>query len=194
MSVRLITPPTIEPVTVAEIRLVCRIDSTGDALFDTQVDADILADISAMRKLAEHRTGRSLMPQTWEVALDAFPSAEISLPNPIVTSITSVKYISAETGTEVTLASNQYSLDDAREYEAWLNPAVDIVWPNTADVANAVRVRYVAGYANAAAVPPNVKKWIKSAVKFSRDGGCDGAGELPYDFNQSLLDSIKAYT
>jgi hypothetical protein len=42
-------------------------------------------------------------------------------------------------------------------------------------------------------VPNSVKKWILSAVKFSRDGGCDGTGELPYDFNDALLSRIKAW-
>jgi len=189
MSVRLITPPTAEPVTVADARLACRIDFTGDDLLDAAIDAELMRDISAMREVCEHMTLRSIMPQTWEITLDAFP-AEIELFFPSVIAIDSIKYIN-ESLVETTLPINTYMLSNEREYEAWVLPVS--AFPSTAAVANAVKVRYQAGYANADVVPSAVKKWILSAVKYSRDGGCDGVGELPRDFNAGLLDRIKTF-
>jgi len=37
-------------------------------------------------------------------------------------------------------------------------------WPDTRDQINAVAVRYVAGYADAAAVPEGIKQWIKLQI------------------------------
>ena len=38
------------------------------------------------------------------------------------------------------------------------------VWPATRGEINAVRVRYVAGYSDAASVPESIKAWIKLQV------------------------------
>ena len=193
MSTLDITQPVAEPVTVAQARLACRLDVTGDVTYDTAVDDELKRQISAARELATTHTQASIMPMTWELSLDDFPSdADIELLYPRIISITSVKYISALTGLEVTLAANQYMLDSQR-YRAWLLPAAGVTWPATADVANAVKVRYVAGFADAASVPAKVKQWILSVVRYMREGGCDGAGEIPWDFNASLLADIDTH-
>lgn len=188
-----ITQPVAEPVTVAQVRLACRLDITGDVTYDTAVDDELKLQISAARELATTHTQASIMPMTWELSLDAFPTdSDIELLYPRIISITSVKYISALTGLEVTLAANQYYVDSQR-YCAWLLPAAGVVWPATADVANAVKVRYVAGFADAASVPAKVKQWVLSVVRYMREGGCDGAGEIPWDFNASLLADIDTH-
>jgi uncharacterized phiE125 gp8 family phage protein len=193
MSTIDITQPVAEPVTVAQVRLACRLDITGDVTYDTAVDDELKLQISAARELATAHTQASIMPMTWELSLDAFPTdSDIELLYPRIISITSVKYISALTGAEVTLATNQYTADSQR-YRAWLLPAAGVTWPATADVANAVKVRYVAGFADAASVPAKVKQWILSVVRYMREGGCDGAGEIPYDFNASLLADIDTH-
>ena len=193
MSTLDITQPVGEPVTVAQVRLACRLDITGDVTYDTAVDDELRLQISAARELATTHTQASIMPMTWELSLDAFPvDADIELLYPRIISITSVKYISALTGLEVTLAANQYTIDSQR-YRAWLLPVAGVTWPATADVANAVKVRYSAGFADAASVPAKVKQWILSVVRFVREGGCDGAGEIPWDFNASLLADIDTH-
>jgi uncharacterized phiE125 gp8 family phage protein len=193
MSTIDITQPATEPVTVAQVRLACRLDITGDVTYDTAVDDELKLQISAARELSTTHTQASIMPMTWELSLDAFPTgSDIELLYPRIISITSVKYISALTGLEVTLAANQYTVDSQR-YRAWLLPAAGVTWPATADVANAVKVRYVAGFADAASVPAKVKQWILSVVRYMREGGCDGAGEIPYNFNASLLADIDTH-
>ena len=110
-----ITQPVAEPVTVAQVRLACRLDITGDVTYDTAVDDELKLQISAARELATTHTQASIMPMTWELSLDAFPTdSDIELLYPRIISITSVKYISALTGLEVTLAANQYYVDSQR--------------------------------------------------------------------------------
>lgn len=112
-------------------------------------DPDVQQSLMSEKLIAaigfcEGYTGRSIRKMTLELALDQFPAREIKLPGCPVQSIESVKYIDSD-GDEQTLTSNQYLLDDYGD-QHWLLPAFDVEWPSTRCQANAVKVRYVAGY------------------------------------------------
>ena len=192
MTTRLITGPASEPVTLAEAKLHLHIDSVDD-------DTLIGALIKAAREQCEHILGRSLISQTWENVLDQFPGDYdgIELLNPTIISITSIKYIDLATNVEVTLASNQYVLDKDSE-PGWVTLASGITWPETAYVANAVRVRYTAGYGtDATFVPESIKSWIKLAIGVwykNREAGTENAvTTLPHDFFSGLLDRYRIW-
>ncbi len=155
MPLKLITAPASEPITTAEAKTALRIDTSDQ-------DTLIAAFITAAREQCEQHTGRALLTQTWERTLDAFPDNEIRLGWPPIIAITSVKYIDVD-GVEQTLAANVYTLDNDTE-PGWLLLADGQSWPATSDVANAVRVRFTAGYASAAAVPQSLKTWITLKV------------------------------
>lgn len=95
----------------------------------------------------ENITARSIKEQTLELALDAFPTAEIKLPHGPVNSIVSVEYTDAAGGTQLLVAPDYY-LDDYGD-EWWLLPAYDTEWPDTRAEANAVRIQYETGYVEA---------------------------------------------
>ena len=85
--------------------------------------------------------------------LDGWPAAgAIELPRAPVLAVTSVKYINTS-GVETTLAPSAYALDKDSE-PGWLLPAYDTDWPEARDTANAVRVRYTAGFGTAATDVP----------------------------------------
>src|SRR4051794_4197557 len=63
-----ITPPSVEPVTLAEAKLHCKVDFTDD-------DALITSLIAAARMVCETRLRQALVTQTWVLYLDSFPSA-----------------------------------------------------------------------------------------------------------------------
>lgn len=170
MALKLLTPPTTEPVTLAEAKLHLRID--GDVGDDTLV-AMLLA---AARQWAEEYCRRSFITQTWRLTLDAFPPvpcagsysqllprlapatavsrarAAIALRRGPVASVTSVKYIDA-TGTLQTLASSEYSVD-ADALPPTIVPAYGKTWPTTRDQGAAVTVDYVTGYGAAGGAAP----------------------------------------
>ena len=102
MALKLITAPTVEPVTLAEAKLQCREDGNEN-------DARITGMISGARHLAEQKTGRAMAPQTWELSADCFP-AEFTLPMPPVVAVTSVKYTD-EAGAEQTIDPANYKVD-----------------------------------------------------------------------------------
>lgn len=125
-------------------------------------DALIVSLIQSAMDLCEHETGRALMPQTWELSLMGFKD-EICLPHVPVASIVSVKY-SDVTGAEQTLATTDYVFDNACEISPRVVRAVGKSWPAVYGGINNVRIRYVAGYANADAVPAALKQWMKLQI------------------------------
>ena len=147
MPRQLVTPPTAEPITLAEAKQQRRVTTTAD---DPLIDGLIVA----ARDWAERFTGRALMTQTWDYFLDAFPDA-IELQLPPLQSVTSVKYVDTN-GMEQTLATTEYTVDAAAE-RGLVRPAFGKSWPATRAQANAITVRFVAGYASAAMVPASIK-------------------------------------
>lgn len=191
MSLTLITPPGVEPVSLDEARIHCRADAgLGE-------DALIQAYISAAREAAENELGRVLIDQTWEQRLDAFPDAEIRLDVCRASSIVSVRYLDAS-GTLQTLAPTAYSLDSNTE-PGWLFPAAGTTWPETADAINAVRIQFVAGFGPAATdVPANIRAWILTTVGtlYAQRESLDLNGravDLPARFVDRLLDRYRFF-
>lgn len=150
MHYKVITAVDTEPVSLTEARLQCKVDDD-----DNSHDALLSALIRAAREFAEHYTGRALAPVTLEAALDEFPSETyMDLPMPPVSSVTSVKYTDTA-GAEQTMSADDYSLSTYGTSRR-INLAADAEWPSTDDIADAVRVRFVAGYTTAA-LPKAVK-------------------------------------
>lgn len=185
MTVRLISTTT-EPVTLAEAKATAVIVTSDD---DSMI-SNIL--IPAARRAAEQETGRSLALSTWEVWLDAFPD-EIELPYPPILAISEVTYVDPN-GVTQTLSPSAYSLD-ARSEPGWLLPAFGTAWPATKEIANAVKVRYTAGYG--ADCPAEVKLWILAQVHHFYDnrsavlaGTVAATSSLYLD---SLLDRARVY-
>lgn len=158
MALKLITAATALAVSLVEAKAHLRVDVADD-------DALITALIAAATEAAEQAmAGRAVMPQTWEYTLDAFPGA-FALTRLPVASVTSITYAEAVAGNATVLSGSAYTLDVADDYGfAYVTPAYNTSWPRTRDQVNAVALRYVAGYANAAAVPESIKAWIKLQI------------------------------
>lgn len=156
MALKLITAPTTYPVTLAEAKLHCKIDQDTD-------DTLVTALITAATEMCEQKIGRAIMTQTWELTLDGFPS-EFELTRVPVASVTSVKYLDMD-GVQQTLSNALYTVRTADDFGyAKVAPVYNTEWPLAQDSFDAVAVRFVAGYANAAAVPEGIKQWVKLMV------------------------------
>lgn len=189
MSLKLIAPPSELAVSLARAKEHLRVThSSEDALIELFIKAAI--------KACEHALGRALVQQTWELVIDAFPAHEIELPKPAVLSVVSVTYFDAA-GVEQVLPSNQYSLDSDK-LPGWLFPATGTSWPATYAMANAVRIRFLAGYGpSAASVPENLVLWLLMHVGTAyanRETLAAGSmAEVPGRFYPGLLDSERVY-
>jgi len=139
MGLKLITPVNPEPVTLAEVKQSLRVTHNVD-------DAMLAGYIASAREFIERRIQSKIGTQTWDFVIDAFPTYEIKLPFGPVQSVTHIKYDDSE-GFEVTVNPTTYQLDNT-SWRPWV--FTNVGWPTAMDTFNAVRVRFVAGYADMA--------------------------------------------
>ena len=193
MALKLITAATTLAVSLVEAKEHLRVtEATEDTL--------ITAMITAATETAEQITGRAIMPQTWELTLDAFPGAFELTRIPAV-SVTSLKYYDTA-GVLTTLAPELYTMDIADDYGfAYVIPAYGSEWPTAREQVNAVTLRFTAGYANAAAVPESIRSWIKlttSALYENREAEAYSSravsATVKMSFVDALLDRYKVYS
>jgi uncharacterized phiE125 gp8 family phage protein len=144
MILTLVTAPAIEPITLQEAKDHMRVDHAYD-------DALIEPLITAAREMVESITRRALITQTWDYYLDTFPNV-LRLPMSPLQSISSITYTDVD-GASQTLSSAVYVVDSDHEpgrvYEGYSQS-----WPSTQSIRKAVKVRYVAGYGDAAVDVP----------------------------------------
>lgn len=154
-SLRVITPPAFEPVTLDEAKAHLRVEITDD-------DDLISRLITAAREDAEEWQGRAYITQTLRLTLDRFPWGDgpIWLPRPPVQSVTQIAYVDSA-GVQQIVDPSIYRVDTAHE-PARIVPDTDQSWPDDelAPVA-AVTVDYVAGYGDVGAdVPAAIRQAI----------------------------------
>lgn len=158
MRTKLITGPSIEPVSLEDMQEHLRLETDG-----TNPDDDVVAGLIAVaREYVERYSGRALITQTWELALDGFPSCDyIALPYPPLQSVTSVKYYDTDE-TEATFSSGDYYVDTYSE-PGRVVLGYGEVWPTeTLRTANGVIIRYIVGYGDAAS---DVRDRYNQAIK-----------------------------
>ncbi len=144
MSLRLVTAASTFPVTLAEAKAQCRIDSSDE-------DALINGLIAAATDYVELYTGRAIASQTWELVQDDFCDEMLLTKGPVI-SVTSVKY-NDTAGVEQTVAPANYDFDNASDPQRVVKDP-DYQWPDVDDGINNVIIRFVAGYAT---VPASIK-------------------------------------
>lgn len=159
MALKLITAPTVEPISLVEAKAHLRItESTYDDMIEML--------IGAVRQSIDGKDGvlqRALVTQTWDLYLDCFPGHEIRIPLPPLQSITHVKYDDAD-GNEQTVASVDYTVDAVNE-PGWVIHDSASAWPTTFDGVNAVRIRFVAGYPPTTDSPPDLTENVPLPIK-----------------------------
>lgn len=188
MTLRLITAPTTQPVTLAEAKAHLRVELDDD---DTLITAMIITATQA----AEHATGRVLMLQTWEAGFDAF-SDPLVLTRVPVQSVTSLTYVDA-VGTLQTLSADLYQLTKDDFGFARITPVYGTSWPALRGDVDGVKVRYVAGYTSANDVPQAIKSWMLlhcGSQHANRESETVGSGSaISLTFADALLHPYKVY-
>lgn len=158
MALKLVTAPTVRPVTVAEAKAYLNIShSDDDALLDTFVRAATNFVDGPGGFL-----GRALCPQTWDLYLDEFPNNEIRIPLPPLISVDQIEYDDTD-GNEQVLPESSYTVDNASE-PGWVLPGVS--WPSVFSGINSVRIRFTAGYVSSSPPAVSVPEDIKIAINF----------------------------
>jgi uncharacterized phiE125 gp8 family phage protein len=189
-SLTRLTPPAVEPVTLAEAKHHCRVDTNSD-------DAYISSLITAAREWCEAYCDETYIHTQYVMRLDSFP-VEIELPRPPMATSGTVTAVSItytiEDQTTATLATNQYRVDrDA--VPGVIRTLYNGSWPSHLLDYNAVAVTWYGGKgATGAAVSQRVKNAILWLVGYwyEKRMAADGVSmeEIPFGV-KSLLDSAK---
>lgn len=206
----IVTAPSTEPVTATELRSHLIVDSTQLS------DNDANALITDARTEIETRLNLAMISQSWRLSLDFWPnggeewwdgvreasinsiytrnSAMSVLPPrwPLV-SVTSITvYDEASNSTAVTVA-------DVFDVDTYRTPGRITLkrgqtWPVALKANDAIQIVYVAGYANAAAVPAPMKRAVKELAAYlyaHRGDDCDPSDAWTKSGAESTLNIYK---
>lgn len=190
-SLKRVSGPAVEPVTLAEAKEQCRVDATAD-------DSYLTALIVAAREYVEDYLDRTLVHTNWRMRLDGFP-AEIELPRPPMadsgtnTAVT-VTYTIGDSGGTAVLSTSEYRVDrDATP--GVLRPLYGGSWPSHLFDQNSITVEWTGGFgADGTAVPRAVRHAMLMIIAawYERRQAVDSvsATEVPMGA-KALLDSAK---
>jgi uncharacterized phiE125 gp8 family phage protein len=188
----LVTAPATEPVTASELRTHLRADSTE------LPDAEANGIIAEARSYIENETGVAMISQTWRLAIDRWPAGgeawwdgvrEMSItelyrsnslqsvtpPRWPLASITSITTFDEDSNSTSVTTANVFDVDTYR-IPGRITLKRGQTWPIALRASNAIEIVYVAGYANAAAVPATMKRAVKQLAAFlysNRGDDCD---------------------
>ncbi len=195
-TLRVSTPPAVEPVTLTEAKSHLRVDSTAD-------DAYVSTLVTAAREWIEQYLDRALIRQQLVMTLKSFPVAddEIVLPRPPMategaSTAVSVAYTLAS-GATATLSTSQYRVDRHRT-PGEVQTLYGATWPaDRMEDENSVTVTWWAGYgASGSSVPAAIRHAILMLVGHWYDGARSGVvmGSISKEVEfgvKSLLDSQR---
>ncbi len=170
MGLKLVIAPSTSPVSIDEAKAHLREDSDD---FNTEIQAFIYAATQFVDG-PEGFLGRALIDQTWDYYLDEFPCGPnlfehrrrrqaIEIPLPPLIEVIGVYYLD-NSGSEQEFDAGSYTVDDASK-PARIVLKSNACWPTPACEANAVRIRFRAGYLDTNSPPQaNVPFPIKAAI------------------------------
>ena len=168
MALKIKTPPSLEPVTVAEAKNLLRIDDVND-------DTLIASMITAIRQRAEEWTGRSFLTQTWTLWLDDFyfragnrtkslNGRVIVIPRPPMQSVIFIKTYDTENSASIFDSSNYFV--DAAPSPGRIALNENSSWPTALRKFSSVEVEFIAGYGSTVSdvsegIKQGMLQWIK---------------------------------
>lgn len=186
MALTLLTPPTAEPLDLAEVKLHCRVDVTDDDLL-------LGTMLGAVRDYAENLLAKQLVVARWKQVMDSFPGAmqaaiapygqpyanpgnAIKLSRFPVRRVVSIQYLDQQ-GVEQTVDPATYVVDYSTE-PVRITPVFGQIWPIPRPQIGSVWVTFDAGYAAPVTFNANeitVRGWeslaVGDVVRLSNSGG-----------------------
>lgn len=204
MRLRLVTAPTVEPLTAVEAR-------ARAGISDDVAEATVNAWVKASRQGFDGKDGllgRALVQQTWELSLEDFlsvdcqppfprpwfwtgPSAtsRLKMPLPPLISVTSVKFLDVDSA-EQTLATDQYRVIPGDP--GFVVAAAGLSWPAVRrGEPDAVKITFICGYGgDGSAVPEPIREAIARGLMLANSSTSrdpllarevvEGVGEFAY--------------
>ncbi len=183
MPLILTTPPSAEPLSLAEAKAQLRIYHSDDDTFVSTL-------ITTARRLIEQRYDLALMQQNWSLFLDQWPQAGIfNVPIQPLLSVVDIKTY-GDDDTPATLDPAHYYIDVASN-----PPRVVLrrgrVFVPPGRLVNGVELKFVAGFgATSASVPAEIKQAMLMAISdWYANRGDQNNGRLPV----GAVELLRAY-
>lgn len=150
----LLTPPSAEPVSLDEVKLLARVTHAAD-------DALIALLMKSARQWAEAYTRRAAMTQTWALYVSGMPRTNrIMLPKGPLLSVAQIEFFDDHDNASVWDQANYFVNLERPQGEIVLRSGA--TWPLAQRCANGMVVTYDAGYgADPSSVPEDFKLAIK---------------------------------
>jgi uncharacterized phiE125 gp8 family phage protein len=139
-----LTTPAL-PITLEEAK-------NEQRILGTEEDALINAKLRAAVEQVERESARQMMAAQFAYYIDTFTET-VTLPAAPLISVQSVEYLDADGAQLVTLAPENYEVDNISEP----GQIIFLERPTDRVKRNSIKITYTAGYANAAAVPESLK-------------------------------------
>jgi uncharacterized phiE125 gp8 family phage protein len=157
MRIAVLTPPSAEPITLAEAKAHLRVDSSDE---NTLIEALI----TSARQWVEAATNRAIGLQTLEIQRRGF-THRIELPRPPLRTVVSVKYLDSS-NVEQTLALPMYyrTIEHTDCQPGYLELLENVTLPTVYGSDVSVRVRYQAGYDTTGSPADVVPAGLKQAM------------------------------
>lgn len=185
MTYTILTPATGEPVTAAELRRALRLADD-----ETQHDAELASLAKSAREVAEQDAGVWIMAQRVRLSLPAW-AERIKVPRGPVRQVHQVSFWN---GTDWSVLDGSLYVAEQQGTEFALEPLNG--WPGLPDRPGArVRVDMDVGWANAAAVPECVKRFILAQVVawFDNPAAVQAQRLEPHPYLSGLLDPVRTF-
>lgn len=152
----LITPPPIEPVTVADMMLQLGMGTPADGTLDAQLTAKLTGLTKAARGHCESYTRRVLITQSWRLLLDGWPHVHrlylnhghhpVLLPKQPFQSLTDFTYVDTQ-GITQPMSVWGFQTDPGSDAQpARLNPPYLMPWPPVRMIPNNISITFKCGY------------------------------------------------
>lgn len=208
----LVTAPTIQPITVDDVKGHLRITEVDD------YESDVLTNlIKVATSSAESFTGRSFITQTWKMFIDKFPTKRsgkwwdgtkelpitdvvgtdnFELPKAPLQSVTHIKtYDDSDVATTFSSASyyvSAYSGDFAEPGKITLRSGNS--WPLHERLADGIEIQFVCGYGDAASdIPWQIKQALLHEIAHLYEHRTDCGQSMSSDVAKRLLQQFKVY-
>jgi uncharacterized phiE125 gp8 family phage protein len=167
----LITAPTVEPISVEEAALHCRITPQDEYSY-------LQTLITAARKRLENVCWSAFVTQTWKYWLDSF-NPQKAIPRSPLISVSWLKYIASDGAEPTTVASTVYETAEQNGI-SFLRLKYNQTWPSRRGYYDDVTLQVVCGYgATADSVPEPIRHALKLYVGHLYMNRGDEPAELP---------------
>jgi len=178
----LVSGPASEPITAVELRSYLRVDETE--MGDDEAD-DLIVE---SRQMIEETTSLAFILQSWRLSIDRWPGGaeawwdgvrqmsitelyapshitSVEIPRWPLASVTSVTVYDEDSNAETVTVATTFDVD-TYQIPGRMTLKRGSTWPIALRANNAIQIVYIAGYANAAAVPSVLKRALKQLAAF----------------------------